>query len=185
MKYSHFIFLIALGLSGSSETTMGVSVILAYHHWHFRAEYGDHTLHLRQKIQEECSLNVHDYFLHSVVLMAKTPNGLGEAWLATDGAETRAQTVAGSPLTFNSTGSYSINVFRNPNIRSQDDWRIKMRGDFRVKSVRLDLRRKQTDWRGIMVQDKNRSGKYIYIPADSQSITTADMDACRASLRLL
>lgn len=101
-------------------------------------------LFLKQELKRQHGINVQNFKLNRVRLVAKSRNGNGRAKLVVGQNQTRNEFINGSPRDFryDDRNTWDRVNFRNPSRRSQGNWQIHMRGNIKVKKVVVFLERK-------------------------------------------
>lgn len=116
---------------------------LPYYGKKFGTGFGKGTLKLKQKVQNHYpALNLNQYDLKKVVLVAKTKHGRGKAALKVGGAQTFPKVVGGAPRDFHNGGYFYKTGFLNPKSNSNGVWQMKLNGKFKVKKAVLVLIKK-------------------------------------------
>lgn len=104
----------------------------------FRDNYA--TIHLKRALHRQYPrVNVSDYRLRKVVLIAKSHRGRGNVQLRVGPELTERQRVAGYPQDFyyNQRHTYDRVGIRNPFGDSWGPWQLFLRGHFKVKKIVL------------------------------------------------
>ena len=88
-------------------------------------------------------LNLSNFELESVRLVAKSRNGKGTAALSIGIRSSDAQQLAGTPSDFASeqARTYDRMTFVNPKNNSNGNWQIDLKGNIKVKKIVLNLER--------------------------------------------
>ncbi len=105
---------------------------------------GQSTLPLKRMLRNQYGINVQNFEIDRVRLVAKSRQGRGTARLKIGQWESYPETIQGNPYDFNSNEGYTFDriMFRN-NARFSDRgvWQILMRGNIKVKKVVVFLKR--------------------------------------------
>jgi len=102
-------------------------------------------LFLKQELQRQHGINVQNFKLKKVRLVAKSKNGNGRAKLVVGQDQTQMKYINGHPQDFryNAPETWDRINFRNPSYNSRGNWQIHMRGKIKVKRVVVWLERKR------------------------------------------
>lgn len=103
---------------------------------------GQNTVRLKQEIRNMYpGMNLQNAQIRSVTMIAKTKGGRGTAHLKVGQNESYPQTVYGHPNDFHRPGrrTFSQVYMSNPSFDSQGVWQIKLRGNFKIDSIKVDL----------------------------------------------
>ncbi len=125
---------------------------------------GENVLRLKQRLADEYpELDVRELELESVTLVAKTRYGRGQARLIVGQDETRWVRVAGNPGDFDnpSRRTFSHEVFDAPyQADSRGVWQMELNGNFKVRSVVLNVLEPRRTPRTEYVRCESRSYRY-------------------------
>ncbi len=112
--------------------------------------YGDHlqgenTLFLKRALRDQHGITPADYKLIRVKLVAKSKHGAAQASLFANGSSTAFKTIDGNPRAFrnNRFRTYHSIGFESPASRDRGRWQIDLRGNIKVHSVDVFLKRKR------------------------------------------
>lgn len=115
--------------------------VLNFGDGHYRAHRGQYsTLFLkREMIRQYPRLNIVDYRLKKVVVMAKTKHGRGRVQLRVGPEITHPYRVGGHPGQFHRhhPGTFDRVRIRNPFADSWGPWQLRLQGNFKVRKVVL------------------------------------------------
>lgn len=115
----------------------------------FNGHYGEpNTLYLKKALRRQYPrVNVSDYRLRRVVLVAKTYHGRGKAQLRVGPEMTDLYNVGGHPEGFhgNRHGSFDKVKIRNPFRDSWGPWQLYLRGTFKVRQVVLVVEKRERE----------------------------------------
>ena len=117
------------------------TIELDYNHSHYK---GQNTLFLKNQLKKQYpNIDLSKYRLKSATLFAKTKFGRGTAQLKSGDKFTRKVKVGGRPENFRKYHHYYRNRFLSPNRHAKGPWQFKLRGNFKVKKVIVELERKR------------------------------------------
>ena len=119
----------------------GDRLVLDFDDSHIRSSRGySSTLYLKRALKEQYpGINVSDYRLRKVVVVAKTKAGRGNVQLRVGPEMTARYRVAGNPHDFYSNHPRSFDRVRihNPFVDSWGPWQLLLNGNFKVRKVVL------------------------------------------------
>lgn len=108
---------------------------------HMRSGQGQDTIKLKQKLKQQHHVDLRDAELLSVMMVAKTRKGSGKAHLVVGQNTTGKQVFGGTAANFKSTSdkTYDRHLFLNPKDNSKGRWQIKLKGNFMVRQMVVEI----------------------------------------------
>lgn len=139
-----------------ANSDLGSSLQIDMYGSHLR---GQNIIPLKQKIKEAYpGINLQSAKLKSVVLVAKTKKGQGTAVLKVGGDETYPQSVYGHVNDFhdNHRRTFTRVKLQNPSYNSQGAWKVKLKGNFKVQKIRVNIEQVQQRTRKLVMKLDNQ-----------------------------
>lgn len=104
---------------------------------------GQNTIFLKRELKNQFPrLNLKNWDLKRVVLVAKSKRGQGQAYLQVGGFDSRIEFVDGNRFDFDNRGNFHRIPFEAPR-RDNGKWQIHLQGRIKVKKVVVVARRDQ------------------------------------------
>ena len=128
---------------------------------HMRSGQGQDTIKIKRMLRQQHDINLQNAELLSVMMVAKTRKGQGKAHLLVGQNTSGKQVFGGTVATFKSTGekTFDRHLFLNPKDNSNGRWQMKLRGNFIVRQIVVEIGALETDLRLDYSHSHMRSGQ--------------------------
>ncbi|NQY99103.1 MAG: hypothetical protein HRT45_00365 [Bdellovibrionales bacterium] len=139
-----YIFIFLLSIMASSALA-GEFHVLEFKDAVLRSKQGQDTIHLKRELRGQLGIKAREAKILSVMMVAKTAAGKGQATLVVGQDRTHPQIIAGNQNKWNRKGEKSFDraLFKAPGRSSEGRWQIHLKGNFKIRQIVVEIAKKK------------------------------------------